>query len=240
MPGFSLSVGSTCELDRRREFTRDQCSHSFAPFRDHMTSEGGTMRRKVWSLLPVLLLGIVLATCGGDDTGTAAPNPTAVPPEAESSVAVGGDCSDYADREIASLEVAADGRYKYVGKITDPLKLDAGVRYTICTYGTVKIAKAEDAVADAEYGYINDPPGSLRDKCGTSGSEVEIGLRMTGVTIIDPEAPLWGEYRPDHVYTATVEGTGEAISFVYRDCADGSVTSGNHGSLSVVIAETGP
>lgn len=195
------------------------------------------MRRKVSLSLLVLLVGIAIAACGGGETVADAPGQTAV---ISGSEAVQTDCSRYKDREIASLEVASDGRYKYVGKITDPLKLDAGVRYTICVYGTVKIAKAEDAVADAEYGYINNPPESLKDKCGTPGSEVEIGLWMTGVTIIGPEAPLWGEYRPDHVYTATVEGTGEAITFVYRDCDHGSNTSGNIGSLSVVIAEAGP
>lgn len=195
------------------------------------------MRRKVSLSLLVLLVGIAIAACGGGETVADAPGQTAA---ISGSEAVQTDCSRYKDREIASLEVASDGRYKYVGKITDPLKLDAGVRYTICVYGTVKIAKAEDAVADAEYGYINNPPESLKDKCGTPGSEVEIGLWMTGVTIIGPEAPLWGEYRPDHVYTATVEGTGEAITFVYRDCDHGSNTSGNIGSLSVVIAEAGP
>ena len=195
------------------------------------------MRRKGSLSVLVLLLAIAIAACGGGETAADTPAQTVV---TSGSDAVRADCSMYKDRELASLEVAADGRYKYVGKITEPLKLDAGVRYTICTYGTVKIAKAEDAVADAEYGYVNNPPESLKDKCGTPGSEVEIGLWMTGVTIVGPEAPLWGEYRPDHVYTATVEGTGEAISFVYRDCDHGSNTSGNTGSLSVVIAEAGP
>ena len=109
------------------------------------------MRRKVSLSLLVLLVGIAIAACGGGETVADAPGQTAA---ISGSEAVQTDCSRYKDREIASLEVASDGRYKYVGKITDPLKLDAGVRYTICVYGTVKSGRNGTTVTPAGRGAL--------------------------------------------------------------------------------------
>ncbi|MBU1092531.1 Ig-like domain-containing protein, partial [Patescibacteria group bacterium] len=130
------------------------------------------------------------------------------------------------DKLIQELEVDSYGSGS-TGTPINSVPLTAGKEYKIIVGGTFDAGA--NITADAKY--------SIRTGYSTEWTDLVKGYEQYGPTLldlmIDDKVVSWGDYNSDHIYSATVIGTGSALKFQIYDIA----ASNNVGKLKVYIYE---
>ena len=123
---------------------------------------------------------------------------------------------------VESITVPVDGT-----AVVSSTVLQAGVVYAVIASG--QFANGAD-LCDAEYS-ANASLTLIQDNCQNSPAGVDIGLAIDDLILDNSKSPRWGPFSLDHIYAATVVGSGAPITVNFHDCG----YSDNSGTLQVEL-----
>jgi RHS repeat-associated protein len=116
--------------------------------------------------------------------------------------------------------------------VTTSFSLFSGVHYLLTAAGDVKVGALPTLRGDAQFQDLNINPRNM-----SADGTTRVGLLVSGVTISQTH-PIWGNYRPTHVYTLSVIGQGQPLHIYYSDAP--STYPLHQGSLSVLLVMGSP
>ena len=142
---------------------------------------------------------------------------------AQSCPASGTRGADSCDCVCETIRVPADGT-----SVFSKLSTVAGQPYTVRVRGQVDVG---DGTRPADAEYRSDPVtnAELVGRC----RDDDIGLAIDSPAVNTKRPVSWGDYRPDHVYTTVVAGTGKPLGFNFHECV--GRYADNTGFLTVEI-----
>lgn len=128
---------------------------------------------------------------------------------------------------LETITVPVDGSW-----VQSTAILGRGVPYTIRASGTFVVGGP--GYGDAEYAFTADLSFVENNADFDDPTSVDLGIGINDVTNSSKKNPFWGTFDPSHVYTTTVIGSDEPLTFNYHDTFYGD----NSGSLTVEILTT--